>query len=268
MACLSINEVTTYRWSFDQDVERYKAAGITAIGVWRQKLADYGEQCGIELLARSGLKVSNLVWAGGYTGSNGHSYDESLDDTREAIELASALGTNNLVVYSGARNGHTQNHARRIFVSALVELLPMAERLGVRLAIEPMHSGCAEDWTFLTGLDDAMALLHQVDSPYLRLAFDTYHLGHDPAVVEQIAAVAPYIGIVHLGDGQCPRDHEQNRHCLGEGALPLSCIVRALKQAGYDGYYDVELMGEAIEACDYGQLLERTRQTFNELLSD
>jgi len=67
------------------------AAGIPAIGVWRQKLADFGEEKGIELLADSGLSVSNLLWAGGFTGSDGHTYRESLNDAAEAIRLAAAL---------------------------------------------------------------------------------------------------------------------------------------------------------------------------------
>ena len=56
MARLSINEMTTYRWSFEEDVHNLSAAGIPAIGVWRQKLSDFGEEKGIELLAekRSG----------------------------------------------------------------------------------------------------------------------------------------------------------------------------------------------------------------------
>ena len=57
---LSINEVTTYRWSFDEDVRRYREVGIEAIGVWRHKLSDFGEQRGIEYLAESGLAVSSL----------------------------------------------------------------------------------------------------------------------------------------------------------------------------------------------------------------
>ena len=74
MPRLSINEITTYRWSFEDDVARYAAAGIPAIGVWRQKLSDYGEEKGVELLADSPLAVSNLLWAGGFTGSDGRSY--------------------------------------------------------------------------------------------------------------------------------------------------------------------------------------------------
>ena len=36
MAELSMNETTTFRWSFEEDVAHYAAAGIPAIGVWRQ----------------------------------------------------------------------------------------------------------------------------------------------------------------------------------------------------------------------------------------
>ncbi len=74
MALLSMNETTTFRWSFEEDVANYAAAGIPAMGVWRQKLSDFGEDKGIELLAEAGLKVSHLFWAGGFTGSDGRSF--------------------------------------------------------------------------------------------------------------------------------------------------------------------------------------------------
>jgi sugar phosphate isomerase/epimerase len=268
MAGLSINEMTTYRWSFEEDVLRYKQAGIEAIGIWRQKLADYGEEKGIELVAHSGLAVSNVLWAGGFTGSDGHTYRESLADAREAIELTAALRADCLVVYSGGRNGHTQNHARRLFANALAELIPVAEKAGVTLAIEPMHAGCAEEWTLLTSLDEAMGLIAGTGSPRLKLAFDTYHLGHDPAIVEQIPRVAAHVAVVHLGDGREPPDREQNRCQLGEGKLPLREIVTALNRAGYQGYYDVELIGEAVESRDYEALLEDSKKAFARLMAN
>src|SRR4051812_644354 len=101
---LSMNEVTTYRWSFEEDVANYVAAGWPAIGVWRQKLSDFGEQRGIELLSESGLKVSNLLWAGGFTGSDGRTFRESVDDALEAVRLAAEMHAGCLVVYSGGRS--------------------------------------------------------------------------------------------------------------------------------------------------------------------
>ena len=114
MAILSLNETTTFRWSFEDDVAHYAAAGIQAIGVWRQKLSDCGQERALELIRQHHLKVSHLFWAGGFTGSEGHSYRESMADTAEALRTAAALGAGCLVVCSGARAGHTFNHARRL----------------------------------------------------------------------------------------------------------------------------------------------------------
>lgn len=266
MAQLSMNEMTTYRWSFEEDVIHYRAAGIGAIGVWRQKLADYGEERGIDLLHESEMEVSNLLWAGGFTGSDGHTYSESIKDAAEAIRTAAALRAECLVVYSGARNGHTQKHARRLFQDALNELVPTAAEHQVTLAIEPMHAGYAAEWTFLTDLDEAVALVDSFGSPFLRLAFDTYHLGHDPRIIERIGAMCRQIAIVHLGDSKRPPDHEQHRQRLGDGILPLAEIVAALSDAGYDGYYDVELVGEEMESCCYKKLIEASRRAFEDLI--
>ena len=266
MAELSMNETTTFRWSFEEDVAGYAAAGIPAMGVWRPKLSDCGQARAVELLRQSGLKVSHLLWAGGFTGSDGRSYRESVEDAAEALRTAAALGAGSLVVYSGARAGHTHSHARRLIQGALGELIPTATELGVTLAVEPMHPGCAAECTFLTSIDDVLAVLEAVGSEQVKMVFDTYHLGQDADVVDRIAEIAPQVAIVHLGDAKCPPDGEQNRCRLGEGTIPLAGIVAALKAAGYDGYYDVELLGEEIEAFDYPSLLEHAKQAFEELV--
>jgi len=266
MAELSMNETTTFRWTFEEDVTGYAAAGITALGVWRQKLSDCGVPKAVELLGQHGLKVSHLLWAGGFTGSDGRTYRESVQDAREALQTAADLGTDTLVVYSGARAGHTFNHARRLIKSALEELAPEAARLGVSLAIEPMHPGCAAEWTFLTDVDSVLELFGEVDHPQVKMVLDTYHLGQDPEFVGRIAEIARHVAIVQLGDARQPPDGEQNRCRLGEGTIPLAEIIAALKAAGYDGYYDVELLGEEIEASDYQSLLEHAKQAFAELV--
>src|SRR6187200_1255190 len=112
MVGLAVSELTTFRWSFEEDVERYASAGISAIGVWRQKLADAGEQRGAALLREGGLAASSLQWAGGFTGSDGRSHEESLADARLAIQTAAVLRASCLIIHSGARGVHTHKHAR------------------------------------------------------------------------------------------------------------------------------------------------------------
>ena len=266
MTELSMNETTTFRWSFEEDVARYVAAGIPAIGIWRQKLSDCGLSKASELLCQTGLKVAHLSWAGGFTGSDGRSYRESVDDGAEAVRTAADLGCRTLIVYSGPRAGHTYNHAQRLVRGALLELAPQAEESDVTLAVEPMHPGCADQWTFLTTLDDTLEVLDAIGSPRVKMVLDTYHLGLMEGLVDRLAAILPQVAIVQLGDARHPPKGEQNRCRLGEGIVPLTEIVAALKDGGYDGYYDVELLGEELEAADYPSLLQHAKQAFERLV--
>ncbi len=267
MARLSINELTTFRWSFEEDVRHYREAGVDGIGVWRQKLSDFGEEKGIELLLESGLAVSSLLWAGGFTGSEGKSHKESVEDAKEAIRLAAAMDADCLIVYSGPRAGHTHNHARRLMRSALDEILPLADDVDLNLAIEPMHAGCAADWTFLTELNETVELLQAYDTPRFKLAFDTYHLCQNGCVLSRLKELVPRIAIVQLGDAKAPPQGEPNRFPLGEGTLPLAEVVHELQRCGYAGFYDVELMGEEIEQTGYQDLLAQSKSAFEKLLA-
>lgn len=266
MGMLSMNELTTYRWSFEEDVHNYLQAGIKAVSVWRHKLSDFGEEKGAELLSDNGLQVASLLWAGGFTGSDGRSFKESVEDGKEAIRTAAALRTNCLIVHTGARAGHTHNHARRLLKSAFAELLPLAAEHNITLALEPMHPSCGAEWTFLTDIHDTLTFLDSLNEPSLKIVFDTYHWGFDPLVLNRVAQLAPRIAIVQLGDAKQPPDDEPNRCPLGEGEIPLKEIIAGLKAGGYQGFFDVELMGEDIEAADYRDLLARCQNTFRELL--
>jgi sugar phosphate isomerase/epimerase len=149
---------------------------------------------------------------------------------------------------------------------ALKELIPLAETSNVTLAVEPMHPGCAEEWTFLTSLNDAMQLVESLASSRVKIVLDTYHLGLDAGLVERIRATASSIAIVQLGDAKRPPSGEQNRCRLGEGVVPLIEIIAALKAGGYDGFYDVELLGEELEAVDYTALLRHAQEAFQQFV--
>jgi sugar phosphate isomerase/epimerase len=265
MTLLSMNELTTFRWSLDEDVERYQHAGYHSIGVWRQKLADGEEERGVDLLNASGLIVSNLQWAGGFTGSDGRAISESIDDAAQAIRLAAALRAGCLVVYSGGRNNHTYRHAGRLLRTALDELLPLAEAVEVPLALEPMHPRCAADWTFLTDLDSVVSLIDEFQSNYLKIAYDTYHFPIGAAERSSLSGLTPYIGIVHLADRRSPPSVEQERCPLGYGRVPLAEIVTTLLDAGYTGAFDVKLLGTEIGRNDYWTLLDQSQLAFAEL---
>lgn len=261
---LSMSELTTLRWSFDEDVLFYREAGYEAIGIWRQKLTDYGEERGIELLADSGLSVSNMQWAGGFTGIDGRTYDESLEDACRAVCLASALQAGVLTVYTGGRNNHTQRHAGRLIHDAIDQLLPIAESQGVTLALEPVHPTCAAEWSVLSSLEETLELLGAYGSHHLKLVYDTYHFPMRVGATGVLADLAPSIAIVHLGDLSEPHSIDQQRCELGGGKVPLGEIIGTLVDAGYSGDFDVKLIGAASGPDQYSDLLRSSRQAFQE----
>jgi sugar phosphate isomerase/epimerase len=268
MLRLSMNQLSTLRWSFEQDVQAYAAAGFESIGVWRHKLSDIGEERGVELLNTAGLTVSNLLWAGGFTGSDGRSYRDAVRDAIEAIHTCSRLNSECLIIYTGSWGGHTRTHANRLVTNAFKQLLPHAEEFGITLALEPMSSSCGTDWTFLSTARDALDIIEPIENPFLKIALDLYHFGidHEPDL-QALADIVDRIAIVHLGDGVTVPVGEQNRCLLGTGRIPLRKILDVLREYGFDGFLDVELLGESVEHIPYEELIEHSLHSMQDLLA-
>ena len=261
-----MNEVTTFRWSFEEDIENYCRAGYRSIGVWRDKLLDLDTDRAVDLLIDNGLSVSNLACAGGFTGLGGTSFRDGIDDAIAALRLAASMQAGCLVVHPGGRNNHTSRHALRLLHAALDELLPLAEHYEVPLALEPMHVACAGTWTFLTDFERVRELASEYGTPYLKLALDTYHFPWVESERDLLAEIAPHLGVVYLADRREPPSIDHDRCPLGRGELPLADIVATLTEAGYSGPFDVRLMGTEIQPADYGRLLGQSREAFAEFV--
>ncbi|QDV26180.1 sugar phosphate isomerase/epimerase family protein [Aureliella helgolandensis] len=260
MLRLSVNELSTFRWTFEEDVLNYHAAGFEAIGVWRPKLADYGEEKGVELLREHGLRISSLHWVGGFTGSDGRSYRESMHDAFDTIQLAADIGAETVTVITGGRAGHTRNHAHNILRTALRHMAEAAQAVGVQLALEPMHVGCAYDWSFLNTIPECLDIIAGIDNPHLGIVFDCYHVAQDPAALMWLESIVPYVRLVQLGDARHAPLGEQNRCLLGHGRVPLANIVSTFQKNGYRGFYEIEVVGQDVEHLKYEQILGQSRQ--------
>ncbi len=267
MLKLSINELTTFRWTLQEDLDYLSSAGVAGVGVWRQKLSDYDMPEGVARIHESPLQVSSLSWAGGFTGSDGTPHRDSIHDAIEALQTAATLGADCLIVYTGGRGGHTGSHARRLVRSALFQLAQVAEELNVTIALEPMHFACGSNWTFLHSINQTVNWLNDINSPCLKMVFDTYHLAHDDLTSQQIANIIDKVALVQLADSMHEPTDVQNRCRIGMGNLPLETVLHAFQEAGYEGFYEIELMGEDVELIDYARLIDESVQ-FLDRISD
>jgi sugar phosphate isomerase/epimerase len=252
---ISVNEVSTFSWNFLEDVVRYSTFGFGGIGVWRHKISDFCDQTVSELIRTSRLKVSSLQWVGGFTGNDGLSFAEAIEDAISAIRSASILQAGCLIVHPGSANGHTRRHARRLLVNALNELVPIAEDFGVRLALEPMHCESGAEFTFLDQIDSSLEIAAQYPAKRLGIVLDLYYFGCDLSLADDLLSNVERLALVQLADRRCAPLNEQNRSFPGEGTIALSDWIRTLEQGGYRGFYEFELLGEDLAKMDAFQML-------------
>ena len=124
MVHAAISELTMLRWDLAREADCVVRHGFNSISLWRAKLSDIGAEAARSLLQQAGLGVLSLQWAGGFTGSDGRSFSEAVDDAVEAVDVAAEVGADVLVVHSGCRGGHTRGHARRLLADALDIIAP------------------------------------------------------------------------------------------------------------------------------------------------
>ena len=264
---LAVNQITTYHWNLEKDLAEYAAAGVAGIGIWRNKLADYDEEKAIELILDSGLKITSLCWAGGFTGSAGFSFDEVVEDTCSAIRLAGNLGARNVLLVSGSQGSHIRTHARRLVIEGLKECADVAADFDVGLALQPMRSSGPQDWSFLRSIDETLAIVETCDHPHVAMSFSLFHLWRESDLMERLPRVVPYIASVQLSDCSDPQS-PCDQQPIGGGRIPSQTILRALLELGYAGPFELELWSESWWKADYRQLLRQQVSVFDALTAN
>jgi len=256
---IAISQMTTSRWDLSVEVAQSARHGFDAISVWRPKVSDLGIGEAAAVIAAAGLRVSSVQWAGGFTGGDGRSFDESVADAVETIEMAEALGAPVVVVHSGCRAGHTRSHACRLLRQALDLLLGRARQAGVALAVKPMHPVAAEGCSFVGRLAEAVDLVEQFHDPAVRLALDLWHWADDSAARGLLPRLAALTAVLQVADRVGPPSPAADRLPAGHGRLPLADVVAELVAHGYRGDVEFDPVGETVEILGYDGLLAETR---------
>lgn len=260
MFSVSLSQLTTIRWDLSEELVHLAAQGFDCLSIWRAKLSDDGPARVAAMLSAAGVRVSSLQWAGGFTGGDGRTFAESVDDAVEALEAARTIGATVLVVHSGCRGGHTRPHARRLFLQALAALAPLARAAGVTLAVKPMRTEAGCSATFLARPVDALGIVDEMSHPSVRLALDLWQWGDDAQISGMLSRLAAATAIVQVADRIGPVTADWERLPVGRGTLPLESLVTSLVEHGYGGDFEFDPVGEAVAGIGYAGVLAETRR--------
>ncbi|MCK1807002.1 MULTISPECIES: sugar phosphate isomerase/epimerase [unclassified Micromonospora] len=259
LARLSLNQRTTQRWSVAQAVDGCVRAGIPAIGLWREPVAEIGVPAAARLVTDAGLRVSSLCRGGFLTAADDAGRAAALADNRRAIDEAAALRAACLVLVVGGLPPGSRDlaGARQRVADALAELAPYAGERGVRLALEPLHPMYCADRAVLSTLGQALDVAEAYPAEQVGVVVDTFHVWWDPDVWRQIARAGTRIASFQICDflTPLPADVLLGRGMMGDGHIDFPPLRRAVQAAGYSGDVEVEIFNAEVWATDPDQVL-------------
>lgn len=264
---LCVHTITTKPWSIETAAERFAAAGVKGITVWRDAMNGRKPADVAKLLRTHGLSVVSLCRGGFFPASTEAGRKKALDDNRRAIEEAHALGAPHVVLVCGAVPGLPLADARAQIRDGIAALLPDCAAAGVKLAIEPLHPMYADSRSAVNTLAQANDMCEQLDSPLVGVAVDVYHLWWDPALEVEIARCGRLgkLFAFHVCDWKTPTtDLLLDRGLMGEGCIPLRQIRAWVEAAGFNRWNEVEIFSNIHWAGDQDQFLNNIVQAYRD----
>ncbi len=99
---LCIHTITTKPWTIETSAQKFAAAGVKGITVWRDTLANRDIAKTGKMIRDHGLAIASLCRGGFFPGKTAAERLSALDDNRLAIAEAHALGAPLIVLVCGA----------------------------------------------------------------------------------------------------------------------------------------------------------------------
>lgn len=261
---LSFNQVTVDPWTLEQAVQSCVNFEISNIAIWRHKLNGDVSRAAA-LIRHSGLRVSSLCRGGYFSAPTGEERKRRIADNRAAIEEAATLGAPVLVIVSGPPDGQSLSDARAAVIDALAEVLPDAEKAGIKLGIEPLHPMYAAERSVVVTLKQANDIVEQLSSPAVGIVVDTFHVWWDPEVTAEIKRASGKIAGFHVSDWPVPLPGIlMGRAMMGDGIIELRKIRELVDSAGYSGPIEAEIFNEAIWRMPEDEVMNLIRNRFVE----
>jgi sugar phosphate isomerase/epimerase len=255
---LSLNTATVRKQgNLVEIIEACARHGIRAIDPWRDQVAAVGLDRAARAVRETGLELSGYCRGGMFT-SDAVRRAEVRDDNRRTVDEAKALGACCIVLVVGglpqySRPGSMPSKdivgARRQVEDAIAEMMEYAKTAKMPLAIEPLHPAYAADRACVNTTKQALDICDRLDggrTGALGVALDVYHIWWDPEVLSQISrAGKDRLLAFHVCDWLVPtKDILNDRGMMGDGAIDIKSLRRAVEAEGFSGYSEIEIFSE------------------------
>lgn len=155
----------------------------------------------------------------------------------EAIPLVAAAGYQNLICFSGNRNGMDEEIGLQNCVEGLKQIMPLAEKHNVIIQIEVFNSKVDHKDYMADNTRWTIELCKRLGSPNFKILYDIYHMQiSEGDIIHTIQKNHQYFGHYHTAG--VPGRHEIN----DAQELNYPAIMKAIVATGYKGYVAQEFL--------------------------
>ena len=230
----------------EAELARVKAAGFDGVEV-RLHGETVAEAAAARKLADGqGVKLHSVMANGWYAFDDDAQYETALAQAKNEIAVAAAYGVDTMLVVSGSRRSPEKRYEKLTAEEqakvdaatrkAFAELVPLAEKAGVVLALEFVWNNCWAD------PEAYAAFVRSFASPWVKIYLDLGNGLKFAPVGTWISAAGKDIRRVHIKDfaldPSVPRGGEFV--AIGTGDVDFAAAKRALDAVGYDGWVSIE----------------------------
>lgn len=227
--------------------------GLDTVSIWGDEIDKVGEAKALAALRDHGLAVSGYNRIGPFTA-------HYLALAEAELERAARFGADHVMAFTGglAAGERDLTVARERLIDQLGSLLEMARKIGVKLAVEPLHPMLVGDRTIVASLSHGNDLCEALGDG-IGLVVDVYHLWWDEQLQTEIsrAGGAGRLLGFHVNDWLVPTKHLlTDRGMMGDGIIDLAAFDRMMRGAGYAGPIEVEIFSTEWWARDPADVMD------------
>jgi sugar phosphate isomerase/epimerase len=260
---LSLNQITTPKWSVAEAIEGCVRHGVPSIALWRHKIQEAGLDACVRHVNDAQIHISSVCRGGMFPASTESERKKNIEDNFRAADEAAALHADSLVMVVGGSAGVGIEEARKMVVDGIASLVPYARERGVRIGLEPLHPMYAAERSVLVTIAQALELASDYPPQDVGVILDSFHIWWDPMLGKLIAQSTGRILGFHVSDWLVPLpDMLLGRGLMGDGVIDNRKLRALVEQAGYTGPIEVEIFNRALWDSDPDTVLTQVIERF------
>jgi hydroxypyruvate isomerase len=226
---------------FLERVQKAAEFGFPAVEIWPHQGKDLDKLA--EMSSTLGIAIAQFTAWGFEPGMNNpENEDRFIAAIEEGCQVAHHLKCDKMTVVAGNNQpGMTQEQMLAQVVKALKHAAPIAEREKVMLILEPMNGRVDHPGHCLYGSTDALNICREVNSPFVRINWDLYHMQiSEGDLCGHLRDGFDQVGYLQLAD-------HPGRNEPGTGEIHYNRVLREAKNLGYQGFVGLELVPKTTE---------------------